>query len=430
MLAQFPVDVPDFYNRERLAALWKPFNKSDPVMVRDLTSFWKNTLKKHCLALQRCTFTTTELLDHYTLPQGLPRCLPSLIHELWFKSEVLEPWRIARSCLGSLPYKTVSFLVKSPVEWLWRKVWRGPPGLDEELVHVASCHHFADLLSSCFRTNMVLVPKVFTLTLLYKWIQSNLIELSQSKMIDIECVVMFLIKRGILKPIFHDESVSKFLIKDSTFLNYFGIVGFYVVNNSSNMTTNQFGVLLKLLSLEERISVEADCQSKVVDDVIHDIKDQLRQGNKTRAETLLHRKRLLQKNLDSKIATLNNLINLVNSINSTSEQGVLLQALEEGSELLSNICPDISEIDRITGQVQDAVELVTENDVALSRDQSNLIDTDFSDLERELKELETEMVIVGPKQSKSQEKSIVSRDVYEPPQQRRTSSSKRVAILS
>ncbi|KAL0246866.1 hypothetical protein GEMRC1_008072 [Eukaryota sp. GEM-RC1] len=319
------LNIPDFHNKERLSALWRPLDHSDVSMVRDLTSFWRATILKFLTTSSQCCFTLSHLNEVFSKDSQSPECFTELLTKLWQDGIIVEPQSFAYSSLAPFHSRALTFILKSPFQWMWRKVWTGAP-IYESLLHLPVCRTLSlSIYSWLSSSQQSFFTPAFSLSMLFSWIAHCPAVHPTISSQDLECVAIYLIKAGKFKPIFSNDDVMMALETRGFLLKSYGIFGFSMSN--STYSDDDLHICLKLKLLENKFSFQ------------HEI--------------------------------------------SSSENAIVLDSIKSGAELINSICPTLEEASQIIGDVQASID--SSDDIGLSLAQP--LKTDDDDLEAEFLKL-------------------------------------------
>ncbi|KAL0218995.1 hypothetical protein P9112_004648 [Eukaryota sp. TZLM1-RC] len=384
---ELPLEVPDFYNKERLNALYRPFRHSDPVMVRDLTSFWRSTVSRYLLKQCTCSIRVSSFQEAFDYEGKRPSCIPELAQQLWKNSELLEPWRFAEYCLSSFTSKAISFLIKSPLEWVISRV-KSPFSADDVLIHVNTCMQLSDELFSWLMDHCS--TSVFSLQTFRSIVTTSPVLSSNTSKLDIEVILIMLLRKLKLFPIYSDDSVLVNLTQSGSLLKSFGIVG-VSTSKLKSFSNKDLESLLKLKILEFNFKFKTESLCHDIDHFSQISKHLLKQSKKMEAISVLKRKQHLFKVYKEKAGILENLTQIITAIEQAHDSKLIISTLKEGNSIIQKICPSADDVSAIMDDCSVSLSLVHDASAVTSMvEDSEVIDAEYQQLEKEIASLALE----------------------------------------
>ncbi|XP_006620007.1 charged multivesicular body protein 7 [Apis dorsata] len=368
--------MPKCWNEEeRISALFSPFrNKS--VNSQDWISkykFWQNLIYEWLKYTRKSSFSIADLNNAFKRKGCTPLCLITVVEELLRNNEIILETEFLKEPCESWTAWSIDILVKKPLTWSFSKVKsyvvNNEINKETRYINLQIIKEFGDNLFSILekRKDNILI----SFSELIKCYRS---EIDQNISDNTVMLILMWLRREKKIVLKSNENESELLIKIAT-------------HSSDGVTEIEEG-LYKLIKQENALIKEIEFMEKEKINIINEAKSYLIKGLRQVAKTYLRKKKELEKTIENRIQTLDNIQSLITSIQTTHTNNAVLSAYKTGSHVLKKLNESglsESNVKNIMDDLAEAIE--DQKDVQVMLSESLVNDDSNVDLEEELAEL-------------------------------------------
>ncbi|CAK9805377.1 Charged multivesicular body protein 7 [Anthophora plagiata] len=372
-----PVEkIPKCWNEEeRMNALFSPF-RSKSANPQDWVSkyrFWQGLIYEWLKYTMKSSFSIADLNTAFKRNGCTPLCLVTVVEELFRNNEIIAETEFLKEPCESWTAWSIDIFVKRPLTWSYSKVKsyvvNNEINKDTRYIHLQIVREFGNTIFSILeeKKENILVP--------FSELVKNCKSQIDTNMSDNTVMLVLLWLRREKKVVFRkSEDENELLIK-------------IAVQSSDSVTEIEEGIY-KLMKQENELVKEIELMEVEKINIINETKSYLTKGLRQVAKTHLRKKMQLEKAIEKRAHTLENIQSLISSIQNTHMNTAVLSAYKTGSDVLkklnesglseSNVRDVIDELSVVLEEQQEVQSLLSES---FKSDDLNI------DLEQELAEL-------------------------------------------
>lgn len=371
-----PEKMPKCWNEEeRISALFSPF-RSKSVNSQDWISkykFWQNLIYQWLKYTRKSSFSISDLNNAFKRKGCTPLCLITVVEELLRNNEIILETEFLKEPCESWTAWSIDILVKKPLTWSFLKVKsyvvNNEINKETRYINLQIIKEFGDILFSILekRKDNILIS-FSELTKCYRS------EIDQNISDNTVMLILMWLRREKKIVLKSNENENELLIK--------------IAAHSSDGVTEIEEGLYKLIKQENELIKEIEFMEKEKINIINEAKSYLIKGLRQVAKTYLRKKKELEKTIENRIQTLDNIQSLITSIQNSHTNNAVLSAYKTGSHVLKKLNESglsESNVKNIMDDLAEAIE--DQKDVQVMLSESLINDDSNADLEEELAEL-------------------------------------------
>ncbi|XP_014282985.1 charged multivesicular body protein 7 [Halyomorpha halys] len=357
---------------KRMTALYAPFRirEANPVDYDSKMKFWESNIENWCLEKNNCKFSVKMLQKEFKRKERVPLCLNTVIENL----ERIGHIKLKDDIYKMNPEESwtewaVKCFVKTPVVWSFAKLKTALMERDiDDLEYV-----YINYLKK--RSEEIVLRMENKNNNLYNTVEFQKLLTSEEIEIDLETfdilVLWMQINKIILVHKLENDTLFKF------------------IDGKKNTSITDVDVSIYMLE-KNKLSIEKAIEAleREKEELIETAKNFLRKGMRDTAKSYLRRKKALEKTLEKRINTSENIEILLSRIHEVSSDSKVLETYKIGLNALKATFKEngLSEDDvtNTISEIQEINEMHEEIQTALSEPVSTPLE---SELEEELKSI-------------------------------------------
>lgn len=360
---------------ERMNALFSPF-RSKSANPQDWTSkykFWHNLIYEWLKHTMRCSFSIVDLNETFKRRGCTPLCLSTVVEELLRNNEIIPEKEFLREPCDTWTSWSIDVFLKRPLTWSLSKVksYVVTTDIDGETtyVHVQIVKELGDVILCVLedKRESILVP----FPEIVKYCRQNKnVNVTENNVM----LALIWLKRARKVAIKNSTNQNEILVKMNT-------------DTTNNITEIDEG-LYKLTKQESELVRDIELMEEEKINIINEAKNYLAKGLRQVAKTHLRKKGELERTIEKRAQTLENLRILISSIQDTHSNTAVVSAYKTGSDMLKKFGDSgltESNVRNILDDLSEAVEDQREVQALLSESFKNN-ESDI-ELEQELADL-------------------------------------------
>jgi len=349
-------------------------------------SYWSEEILKSSRFFKDVYFSIETIKDIFQDDhKRSPSCLPAIVNELYQSRQIVFATDV-NNILNDTSWSNWSYnILGKSVSWVWRKYWYG--GFHEQTVFVIK-ELLEEFSSSLLEAHYQNIRYEKTDNVVPWNVIKNLYKIKGMNPTEenLVCVIGYLKSIGKCTVGINEEheKVVKFKSKNQPKVD--------------PVTINDFEII-KLKKTIAKLSIEAKQLEKEIQRIQENAQKFVKEKDKTQAKKLLIQKQKLQKTLTLKQDAVYSMKENLRTIQEAETTKLITDAFNSSASLLNQSYKvqglTTDRIDEVFDKAQEAKEMVTEIEDALSAGISQLNDDnyDMSELEKELEELNSDQLI-------------------------------------